>query len=223
MKSLLRLSAKFVSGILHPLFVPTYALVLLLLVNPYLFGVNSLWGRSMLIWQIFLMTFFMPLLVVFLMSRLKMVSSIHLPEREERIGPYIATGIFYLWIFVNLNNSDLVPRPYVAFMLGSVFALFLAFFFNNFTKISAHAIGMGGLIGFILLGLTAWHYEYFWIQGGSWGPWELRLSRVFVFVVLLAGIVGSARLLLKAHTHTQVAMGFLAGLAAQYIAWLFVG
>ncbi|MEZ4935194.1 MAG: hypothetical protein R2788_24050 [Saprospiraceae bacterium] len=31
--------------------------------------------------------------------------------------------------------------------LGTTIALFTAFFFNNFTKISAHAVGMGGLVG----------------------------------------------------------------------------
>ncbi len=223
MKVLFRLSAKLISGILHPLFMPTYALLLLLLVNPYLFGVSDLLDRSFLILRIFLMTFFMPFLVVYLMWYLQLVPSFHLPNRKERIVPYIATSIFYLWVFLNVKNSGWVPKPYVAFMLGSVISLFLAFFLNNFTKISAHAIGMGGFIGFVVLGLATWHYEYFWFQWGSWGPWELRLSRVLVFVVLLAGLVGSSRLLLKVHTHGQVAMGFLVGLAAQYLASFFIG
>ncbi len=223
MKVLFRLSAKLISGILHPLFMPTYALLLLLLVNPYLFGVGNLLDHSLLILHVFSMTFLMPLLVVLMMRHLELVSSFHLPKREERIVPYIATSIFYLWVFLNLNNSSWIPKPYVAFMLGSVISLFSAFFLNNFTKISAHAIGMGGFIGFVVLGLVTWHYEYFWFQWGSWGPWELRLSRVLVFVVLLAGLVGSSRLLLKAHTHAQVAMGFLVGLATQYLAWVFIG
>ncbi len=222
MQHVLRFSATVVSAVLHPLLIPTYALVLLLLVNPYSFGVSSPGGRSMLIWQVLFMTFLLPMFVVFLMSMLQMVSSMYLVAREERIGPYIATGFFYVWVFINMKNNNLVPFPYVVFMLGAVIALFLTFFLNNFTKISAHASGMGGLIGFVLLGLTSWGYEYFWIDTGFLGVWELRLSRFFLLILLLSGMVGTARLLLEVHTGKQVAGGFLVGLASQYIAYVIL-
>ena len=218
-----RLSAKIVSGLLHPLVIPTYALFLLLWMNPYLFGVSRWSDESMLIWHVLFMTCLLPFLVVFMMRQLGMVDSIHLHKREERIAPYIATGIFYLWLFINLANSHVVPLPYVVFILGTVIALFLDFFVNNFTKISAHGTGMGGLIAFVLLCMTAWGYEFFWLNMGPLGSHEMRLSWVFLIILVIAGIVGSSRLLLKAHTHKQIYAGFIVGAISQYIAYLILG
>ncbi len=218
-----RLSAKMVSGLLHPLVIPTYILLLLLWINPYMFGVSKWSDEATLIWHVWFMTCFLPFLVVLMMRQLGMVESVHLYKREERIGPYVATGIFYLWLFVNLANSHVVPLPYVVFVLGTVIALFLDFFVNNFTKISAHGTGMGGFIAFILLCMTVWNYEFFWVNAGPLGSYEVRLSRLFLFILLMTGVVGSSRLLLKAHTHQQIYAGLIVGAVSQYIAYMILG
>ncbi len=218
----MRLSAKIISVFTHPLFAPTYVLFLLLCINPYLFGVSNWSDEVVLIWHVLFMTALLPLLVVVMMKQLNMVSSVHLHKREERIGPYVATGIFYLWLFVNLKNSSAIPLPYVVFILGVVIALFADFFFNNFTKVSAHGTGMGGVLAFVSLCMTAWGYEFFWVDLGALGVYEMRMSRIFLSLLLVAGLVGSARLLLEAHTPKQIFLGFLIGVLAQYMAYLIL-
>ena len=143
--------AHFISFVFHPLLILTYMLVLLILVNPYLFGVSSIWeiDSQLLILRIFFSTFFIPAISVVLMRLLGLIESLEMRDRQERIGPYIITGVFYLWIFRNFLSNSQVPDAYTTFVLGATISLFLAFFINIFTKISAHAVGMGGLTGWL--------------------------------------------------------------------------
>ena len=65
-------------------------------------------------------------------------------------------------------------------------------------------LGIGGMVGvFIALQL---------IQGGV-----LHLLLIFI---LLSGILGVARIAQKAHTHTQVCVGFLLGMSVELVTLL---
>lgn len=111
--------AQVISFVFHPLLILTYMLVLLLLVNPYLFGVNSVGDQAskLLIIQVFLYTFFIPAVSVLLFRALGLIKSLELRDRYDRIGPYILTGIFYLWLFYNLKNSGDVQGGGMRFFL----------------------------------------------------------------------------------------------------------
>jgi len=219
---MLRSLAKVVSTLFHPLLMLTYMLILLLLVNPYSFGVNQIGEQSSLIWLIFLSTFMMPAFSVLMMKFLGMVESLELKSNQERIGPYIITGVFYLWIFINFKNNTRIPLAYTSFVLGSTIALFIAFFINIFSKISAHAVGMGGLTGMIAITMLLFNYDSFTVEVPLLGILQLSMNCVFMAVIVLAGSVGTARLLLKAHEPKDLYGGFLVGFSAQFIALQFM-
>ena len=46
-------------------------------------------------------------------------------------------------------------------MLGATIALFIAFFINIFSKISAHAVGMGGLVAMVLISIISFSHGAF--------------------------------------------------------------
>ncbi len=218
---MLRTTAHLISVLFHPLLMLTYMLLLLLLVNPYQFGVNNVAGQWKLVIMVFLSTFVLPIFAVFLMKSLDMVKSMQLEDRFERIGPYILTGVFYLWMFVNFKGNPLIPKPLVIVMLGSTIALFGAFFFNNFTKISAHAAGMGGLVSMALINTFIFNFDTFTVSLGWLGMYEISTNLVLMATIILAGIVCTARLLLGAHSEKQLYIGFAIGFASQFIALLF--
>lgn len=207
--------ALFISAVFHPLLVPTYMLLILLLVNPFLFGVNDagvpLARQTLLL--VFLYTFAIPLISVGIMRGLGMVSSMMMEDRMERIGPYLLVLVLYLWVYYNFARNGEVPTAFIAFMLGVVIALSVTFFVNVFSKISAHAVGMGGLVGMVLLTLLL-----FGAEGLRVGSTVVSLPFLLLFVILAAGATGSARLLLKAHTPLDVYAGFLVGFSSQVIA-----
>jgi len=219
---MLRTLSNVISFIFHPLLIVTYMLVLLLLVNPYQFGVYSIFEQWKFVLLVFLSTFVMPAFAVFMMKSLGMVKSMQLHDRHERIGPYIITGIFYLWMFINFKSNPLIPKPFTIAMLGATIALFTAFFFNNFTKISAHAVGMGGLAGMAVINTIYFNFDTFTLNLGWFGVFEISTNFVMMAVIVLAGIVSTARLLLKAHTEKQLYGGLLAGFAAQFVALAFL-
>jgi len=97
--------------------------------------------------------------------------------------------------------------------------LFMAFFFNLFTKISMHALGMGGLLGMTILTMLLFSYNTFTIDLGSFGLLEMSTSALLMIVILLAGIVCTSRLILKAHSLQDLYSGFIIGLACQFIAF----
>lgn len=214
----LRGFAKLISVLFHPLLILTYMLVLLLAANPYLFGVNRLQDRMPLILLIFLSTFVIPTIAVSMMKLLGLVRTLALESREERIGPYIITGIFYLWLFVNFLHDPRVPVAFTSFVLGATIGLFLAFFINIFSKISAHAVGMGGLLAMIVITMFLYSYDTLTVYAGWFGQIEISMATVLILAILLAGMVGTSRLLLQAHDMQDLSGGFLVGFVSQFIA-----
>lgn len=219
---MLRTTAHILSVLFHPLLMVTYMLMLLLLINPYQFGVHNFMGQWRLVLLVFLSTFAMPIFAVFLMKSLNMVKSMQLEDRFERIGPYILTGVFYIWMFINFKNNTLIPKPLVIVMLGATISLFMAFFFNNFTKISAHAAGMGGLVSMALINSVYFNFDTFTLNLGRLAIYEVSTNFVLMAVIVLAGLVCTARLLLGAHDDKQLYIGFGIGFVSQFIAFLIL-
>lgn len=219
---MIKKGAHIISIIFHPLFMLTYMVVILLLVNPYLFGAYQLSERSLLIIQIFLTSAFIPLVAVFMMRMLGLVKSIQMEDKYDRIGPYICTGTFYLWLYVNFVNNSSIPQAYNIFLLGATIALFMAFFINNFTKISLHTVGAGGLLGMMVLTKLFFSYDSFNINLEAGKSIQIETSTLLMAVIILVGMIGTARLILNAHNPRQVYLGFVVGFGAQFLALRFL-
>jgi hypothetical protein len=215
-----RAFAQFFSAIGHPMLILLYILLLMLATNPFLFGVRSMdeTRAVVLLISVFASTVLIPGVGVALMKPLGLVNSLELADKQERIGPYIVTGVFYLWLFKNLISLGQTPILYAKFVLGATIGLFLAFFINIFTKISAHTVGMGGLLAMILLLMGNWPDPMAGIPAFG-GTVMLSMYYVLIFAVLLAGLVGSARLALRAHDPAQVYLGYVTGFGAVMVGY----
>ena len=214
----LRRGAQFVSVVFHPLLVLMYMLLLLLCANPYLFGINNLAESGEILLTVFMTTFVLPAFAVMMMKWLGMIASLEMRDKQERIGPYIVTGVFYLWTFKSLYANDAMPLAFTAAVLGATIALFVAFFINIFKKISAHAVGMGGLVGLTCTTILMFSYGTFAVTlQGDLGT-QIDVEIVLMAVILLSGLVGSSRLLLKAHVPDELYAGFLLGFLTQLVA-----
>jgi membrane-associated phospholipid phosphatase len=220
---MLRSLAFSLSVVFHPLLIPSYMLLLLLLINPYLFGVSSPQDEpaKLLLVLVFLYTFFIPAVSFMVMYFLGMIKDIQVNDRTERIGPYLITGMLYLWVYYNFSQNGEMPTAYVSFMLGVVIALFLAFIVNIFSKISAHAVGMGGLVGMVIISMLWFSYGSFSLQFNNGQPFEVSMLHLLMLAVIAAGAVGTGRLILKAHEPSEVYGGYLVGFATQFFAFAF--
>jgi hypothetical protein len=216
----MKIAAQTISVIAHPLLMLTYMLLLLLMVNPYLFGVNSIGDLESrkLILSVFFTSFLLPAVAIFIMRKLDLISSLDMRDKKDRIGPFIVTGIFYLWVFQNVLRNNDMPTAFLIAVLGTTMGLFLCFLINLFFKISLHATGVGGYIGMVLI--TMWLYSYgtfeMWLP--FMGACNISINLVLIVSLLVAGLIGTSRLGLRAHTSRELYAGFVLGILCQYVA-----
>lgn len=207
-----RFIAHLFSTIFHPLLLPTYSVILFALGDMYIFPAGDRFGfgdvflttaefRTL---QVFFLTAFYPAFFIFLMIRLGFASGVNLPNRDERVIPYVATGAFFIWSFVALRNQ--IEHPAISgVILGAAIAIFVALIVNQlFFKISAHTTGMGGMIATLIYFVPIMFFNI--------GP-------LLLVGALVAGAVGSSRLILKAHETREIYAGYLNGFFCQSLAF----
>jgi hypothetical protein len=211
--------AILVSVVFHPLWWPSLGLYLLLVLNPFLFGVNEASARYSLLLQVFALTFILPVFSIFLMRKLALIKSFQLTERLDRIGPYMVTMIFYLWLYLSIRHDAAVPLVYNIFIFGALITLGLVFVSNLFFKISAHTSVMGGVVAMTLLTFNIFSHETFTVDLPGEGLTSLSWYSALVWVLLLSGLVGTCRMVLRAHTLREIYLGYLAGFVSQWIAF----
>lgn len=196
--------AKFISYLLHPLFIPSIIFFWLLWRFPYMFAgitAKALWARKInVIWT----TAFFPAFAVFLMWRLKFIDSIFLRTARERIGAFIITMIFYWWMWYLSRNFTDQPSVLKFFYFGIFLTTVLGLIINNFIKISLHTIGAGSAASFILI--TSFFYQIY-------------LGADIAAATILAGIIGTARLVCGTHTTTEIYAGYIVGVVCQVAAF----
>lgn len=205
--------ATLISWLFLPLFTPIYGLILVLYlpVQSTFFDANAslyLLHPTLKILFILLFSVFIvlaPGLSLVVMKRNKTISSLELGERKERFGP-IGLMTFYcmiLFLFLHFQGKDaFIPPILKGVVLGGAMASLIAYFITKKIKISLHSIGMGSLFGFIYMFSL---------------PLERAPVLILVAILILSGIVGSARLYLKAHTLKEIGLGFALGFVSQLI------
>jgi len=199
--------AKLISVLFHPLFVPIYFVWFLLFIHPLAFiGFSSLQKFQTLVIVGINLTIF-PLVSVLLLKALGFIESIYLKTQKDRIIPYIACGIFFFWAFTVFKEQTKYPMILVVFILGIFLASSAALLANIYFKVSMHAIGVGCLLGI---------FAILFYNNNLSMAWPLAL------VLIVSGMVCTARLLLNTHTPRDVYVGLLIGIATQIAANYFL-
>lgn len=190
----IRRAAHGISTLLHPFFVPVYALVVMLF-TPTLYALLSLPTRLYLLGVVALYTLALPTLSILLLRRFGMLSSLRIDRRQERIIPLLIGTICYLLCaltLVKLPVAQLLHKLMFGAALCELFCLVVTLRW----KISLHLTAQGGLIAFFSLMAIA-------------GAGNLLVA--LIVSILGAGLLASARLWLGCHTGTQILAGFSAG------------
>ncbi|HET9747317.1 MAG TPA: hypothetical protein VFP97_16495 [Chitinophagaceae bacterium] len=202
----IRVIAKIISYVFHPLFIPVYITYFIFRFRAYEFaGLDP--RRNMLTLVLIIITCtLMPLVSVLLLRALNFVDSIYLKTQKDRIIPYIISMTFYfsVWVYFKKNHfeTDLV-RMALAIFNASV----AGFLLNIIMKVSMHAIAMGvmtAFIAFLAFGET------------------VNLSLYVTIALLISGIVCTARLIVSDHRPKEIYIGFMAGVLSQLAAEYFV-
>jgi hypothetical protein len=191
-----------------------------MLINPYVFSIQDPKMKGLFLISTFMLASFFPIISISMMRALGLIQSFKMEDRRERIGPMIVTSVFYLWLFLNIKDNPGIPGAFSFFVLGCVIALFIAFFLNNFQKISLHGVAAGGfLVGMIIIG-TQFSYGSFVVAIPSIGSYTVNIMLIYLIVLLVSGLMLTSRLLLNAHTKEELYGGFFIGAISQIIGFM---
>lgn len=213
--------ANFLSILFHPLLILTYMTFVLLWTNPFSFGYRHVAEADILLIIVIMTTITLPAIGVFMMKMLGWIQSYKMETRHERIGPYIMSGILYLSLYLHVSKADFPTSIRVA-VLGVLIGLWACFLINNFMKVSAHAAGMGGLVVMVVLTKLKFGYEdaQIGLPGGI--NFILSIDYILYGVILIAGLVCTARLFLNSHSTKEVYLGLIIGIAGMLIAYFIL-
>ncbi len=205
--TILKLIARFISYVFHPLFIPTYVCAFLIFKYPYSFPTFDEKEKMIKLISIFIITAGFPAITVFLLWRLQFADSIFLRTQKERIIPYVASTIYFFWAWYVSRNQPSNPPTLVFFLLGLFLSTSAASMANNYFKISMHALGVGGGVMFmILLGISG----------------TASIGLPISVATIIAGIVCTARFLISDHYPGDVYSGLFLGALCQLVAWYIV-
>ncbi|MEY8019393.1 hypothetical protein AB8P51_01060 [Muriicola sp. SD30] len=199
----MRLLSQLVSYIFHPIFVPLAGTISYFLITP---KYTTLEMRSGNILPIFILTIIIPILCFFILKNLGIVKTIFLSRAEERKYPLMISLILLLMILLKVIPDHYTLELYF-FFLGliaatstSLLLLLIPF------KTSLHMMGVGSILMFLIA--LSIHFERNIVVGIS-------------LMIFASGLVASSRLFLKAHSRTELLIGFMVGMVSQLLTLKF--
>ena len=195
----------FFSYLFHPIFIPILGTIF------YIYFNQNYYSREqyfLLLFQVIIITFFLPLSFFYLLRTFGKVDTIMLSETSQRKIPLLVQIILTVVLIEKSVTIIRFPELYFFFLAGifsTTIALILVFFK---IKASIHLIALGALT-FFGLGLCL-HQQVNGI--------------VLVFLLFfITGIVASSRLYMQAHTLKELVFGYLIGIIPQillFYVWL---
>jgi membrane-associated phospholipid phosphatase len=194
----MRKFANIISTMFHPLLMVTYGIILIVTFT-YLRILPPI-SKLIIVGQAFLVTSLLPALAIYFMVKRGIARDYELTDRRERLLPYITIIAALLFYCVFLHKLRAFWITYLIY--GAIAALVIAMFINFFWKISAHTLGIGGMLGGIF-----------------------AISRMFSInpfigimdILVVGGLVATSRIYLGKHTPAQTYCGFLLGCACVYV------
>jgi hypothetical protein len=196
-----RAFARFLSVSLHPILMPSYVIWLLYHHGSFFSSITSPIEQVALYIIVLLFTLLLPVTASYMLLRSGKIRSLEMETREERMIPFAYTMFFQLLAFIACERLRL-PRIPNLILLGAAVSTFAAAAMNFRWKVSIHMTGIGGVMG-VMFGLSTLLII------------DLRIP--IVLTVLVAGLLGTARLSLQAHRPQEIYAGFLVGFTGELL------
>lgn len=195
----LNIAAQIISFLSHPVFMPLAGVLVILNQLPY-YEVLPEDNLFRVLQTVAILTVFIPMLIIGLMYLLKMLKSITLSSQRSRYFPLIIISIALYFTYSFFKDYQIFSFISV-YLLACSAASIAATIINFFWKISLHSIGLGGLFGLLAILNNAF---------------ESPSQNLIFILIVVTGIVGSARLYLQEHSVWQYLGGFFIGLLSMF-------
>ena len=197
-KTMLRV-ARGTSIVFTPFSIPFLAFLVLFLFS-YL-RIMPILYKGIVLGIVYCFTILTPTITIFLFRKINGFARQELSERKKRYVPILLTIISYVFCLLMMRKLN-IPWYMTGIIFVSLVISIICILVNLKWKLSEHMAGMGGIIG----GLVSFSALF------SYNPvvW-------LCLFILIAGILGSARIVLGHHTLGEVLSGFVVGLVCSFL------
>ena len=197
-KTMLRV-ARITSIVFTPFSIPFLAFLVLFLFS-YL-RIMPILYKGIVLGIVYCFTILTPTITIFLFRKINGFARQELSERKKRYVPILLTIISYVFCLLMMRKLN-IPWYMTGIIFVSLVISIICILVNLKWKLSEHMAGVGGIIG----GLVSFSALF------SYNPvvW-------LCLFILIAGILGSARIVLGHHTLGEVLSGFVVGLVCSFL------
>ena len=197
-KTMLRV-ARVTSIVFTPFSIPFLAFLVLFLFS-YL-RIMPILYKGIVLGIVYCFTILTPTITIFLFRKINGFARQELSERKKRYVPILLTIISYVFCLLMMRKLN-IPWYMTGIIFVSLVISIICILVNLKWKLSEHMAGMGGIIG----GLVSFSALF------SYNPvvW-------LCLFILIAGILGSAQIVLGHHTLGEVLSGFVVGLVCSFL------
>jgi len=148
-----------------------------------------------------LFTVVLPTFLIYLYRRYQGWTLLDLGLKERRMVPYIIAIMCYFTCYYTMNALH-IPHFMRSLLMAALLMQIVCAIINVWWKVSTHTAAIGTFTG----GLIAFSF-IFRFNPLAW------LS----FLLIVAGMVGTSRMILRQHTLSQVITGFLIGFLSGFL------
>lgn len=196
------IAARTISMIFTPYYLPIVGLIAL-----FTFSYMSLmpWPYKLtIITMVYLFTILLPTLLTHFYRRYQGWTSMDLGRKERQLVPYIIAILCYFACYYMMSIMR-IPQFMANILVAALVIQIVCAIINVWWKISTHTAAIGGFEGALVAFSILFAFNPMW--------W-------FCIILIIAGMVGSSRMILRQHTLGQVVAGFVLGLVAGY--WMII-
>ena len=197
-KTMLRV-ARITSIVFTPFSIPFLAFLVLFLFS-YL-RIMPILYKGIVLGIVYCFTILTPTITIFLFRKINGFARQELSERKKRYVPILLTIISYVFCLLMMRKLN-IPWYMTGIIFVSLVISIICILVNLKWKLSEHMAGMGGIIGGLVSSSALFSYN--------------PVGWLCLFI-LIAGILGSARIVLGHHTLGEVLSGFVVGLVCSFL------
>ena len=198
------LTARIISLVFTPFYLPVVGLTAL-----FLFSYMNLmpWAyKFQVLAMVYLLTVVLPTLLIRVYRHYHGWSLFELGSKERRMVPYVISILCYFFCIYLMDYLH-IPHFMSSIVTAALFIQIACALINVWWKISTHTAAIGGVAGALFV-----FAEFFGFNPVWW---------VFL-VFVLAGILGTSRMILRQHSLSQVIVGFFVGIICSVVGIIFL-
>ena len=198
------LTARVISMVFTPFYLPIVGLMALFFLS-YLSLMPTAYKLQVLT-LVYFFTILLPTVLIHLYRKYQGWNLIELGHKERRMVPYVIS-IFCYFFCVYIMDILHIPHFMGTIVSAALSIQIVCALINVWWKISTHTSAIGGVAGALFV-----FGEFFGFNPVCW----------LCLVLILAGVLGTSRMILRQHSLAQVLAGFFVGLICSVLGLIYL-